>query len=208
MTEAWERLQKVIDSTGLSVNAFALSIGLPRGENLYQIKRGNNGISVDLAQRIHANYPQYSVAWLLLGIPESFIADDLGKIVRLPFYKDIQSTEFPSPQAPDDHLVLSESLAQHADFAVPYADDILNPYLHDAILLLKKQKAQDIILFGNIYLIETPEFRLFRIVKNDYQNPTSVHLSSLRSDYGDIIIPKDRITGLWLVVGAISGLFY
>ena len=29
----------------MTVNYFALYIGLPRGENLYQIKKGNNGIS-------------------------------------------------------------------------------------------------------------------------------------------------------------------
>ena len=51
----WERL------------AFALRIGLPRGENLYRIRRGANGISRDLAERIHARYPQYSIRWLLSG---------------------------------------------------------------------------------------------------------------------------------------------
>ncbi|MCC8062859.1 MAG: hypothetical protein LIO68_06420 [Rikenellaceae bacterium] len=46
---AWERLSEVIGYSGLSVNAFAKAIGLKRGENLYQIKRGNNGISTKLA---------------------------------------------------------------------------------------------------------------------------------------------------------------
>lgn len=37
---AWERLSEVIGYSGLSVNAFAKAIGLKRGENLYQIKKG------------------------------------------------------------------------------------------------------------------------------------------------------------------------
>ena len=65
--EDWQRLQQIIDDSGLTINAFARHIGLSRGENLYQIKRGHNGISRDLAERIHARYPQYSIRWLLSG---------------------------------------------------------------------------------------------------------------------------------------------
>lgn len=36
----------------MTVNYFARYIGLTRGENLYRIKRGDNGISRDLADRI------------------------------------------------------------------------------------------------------------------------------------------------------------
>ena len=64
---AWERLSEVIGYSGLSVNAFAKAIGLKRGENLYQIKKGNNGISPNLAKRINRVLPCFSVAWLLFG---------------------------------------------------------------------------------------------------------------------------------------------
>lgn len=57
----WERLEKVIRASGHNVNSFARHIGLRRGENLYQIKKGNNGISRDVAERIHTLFPQYSV---------------------------------------------------------------------------------------------------------------------------------------------------
>lgn len=70
-SESWERIQKVIERSGFSVNGFARHIGLSRGENLYQIKKGNNDISKDLAQRINNHYPGYSVGWLLTGIPDA-----------------------------------------------------------------------------------------------------------------------------------------
>ena len=41
------------------------------GENLRQIRRGNNGISRDLALRIHTHFPQYGIGWLLTGIDDS-----------------------------------------------------------------------------------------------------------------------------------------
>ena len=69
--EDWQRLQQIIDDSGLTINAFARHIGLSRGENLYQIKRGHNGISRDLALRIHTHFPQYGIGWLLTGIDDS-----------------------------------------------------------------------------------------------------------------------------------------
>ncbi len=63
----WERLAEIIRRSGLSINAFALRIGLPRGGCGRDSRRGANGISRDLAERIHARYPQYSIRWLLSG---------------------------------------------------------------------------------------------------------------------------------------------
>ena len=54
----WQRIEMVIQQSKLTVNAFARHIGLPRGENLYQIKKGNNGISLDVAKRIVSKFPQ------------------------------------------------------------------------------------------------------------------------------------------------------
>ena len=48
----WQRIEAVIKWANMSTNYFARHIGLARGENLYQIKRGNNGISLDVADRI------------------------------------------------------------------------------------------------------------------------------------------------------------
>lgn len=53
----WQRIEMVIQQSKMTANAFARHIGLPRGENLYQIKKGNNGISLDVANRICQRYP-------------------------------------------------------------------------------------------------------------------------------------------------------
>lgn len=63
----WQRLEQVIKWTGLSTNAFATGIGLKRSENLYQIKRGNNRISKNLAELIVRKYGSVNRAWLLTG---------------------------------------------------------------------------------------------------------------------------------------------
>lgn len=65
--DCWKRIEDVIKMSRMTTNAFARHIGLARGENLYQIKRGNNGISLDLANRITAKFPEVSKLWLLTG---------------------------------------------------------------------------------------------------------------------------------------------
>lgn len=81
----WQRIEMVVKMSGMSVNAFARCIGLARGENLYQIKKGNNGISRDLAKRITDYYPQISFSWLMTGEGAMTIN---GKSERgIPFYK-------------------------------------------------------------------------------------------------------------------------
>ena len=63
----WQRIDSVIRWANMTINYFALYIGLPRGENLYQIKKGNNGISRNLADKIVTKFPEISLAWLLTG---------------------------------------------------------------------------------------------------------------------------------------------
>lgn len=59
---------------------------LPRGENLYQIKRGNNGISRDVAERIVAKFPEIDLLWLLTGNGQMFSGGrQLG--TQIPFYR-------------------------------------------------------------------------------------------------------------------------
>ena len=81
----WERIEAVIKWANMTTNYFARYIGLARGENLYQIKRGNNGISFDVANRIVAKFPQIDKLWLLTGEGQMF-ADSRERGARIPFY--------------------------------------------------------------------------------------------------------------------------
>lgn len=52
---------------------FCTQYRVETSENLYQIKKGNNGISRDLATLITTKYPSVSKAWLLTGEGEMFV---------------------------------------------------------------------------------------------------------------------------------------
>ena len=82
----WQRIESVIRWANMTTNYFARYIGLPRGENLYQIKRGNNGISRDVAERIVAKFPEIDLLWLLTGNGQMFSGGrQLG--TQIPFYR-------------------------------------------------------------------------------------------------------------------------
>lgn len=105
---SWQRLETIIKMSGMSINAFARCIGLSRGENLYQIKKGNNGISRDLAQRITNYYPQISFTWLMTG--EGSMVVEAGSAQGIPFYncscvEDLARIE---TNEPDSYVVMPE----------------------------------------------------------------------------------------------------
>lgn len=120
---AWQRLERIIERSELTVNAFARYIGLPHGENLYQIRKSKNRISRALAQRIHDKFPQYPVAWLICGESETVgVGRGDAPTARLPVYRNLSAAAFPPKGKPDGYLLLSTAQAGRAQLAVPAAD--------------------------------------------------------------------------------------
>ena len=74
----WERLRSVIMHCNMTTNMFARHIGLPNGELMYHIKRGNYNISERLADRIVALHPKIDRRWLLTGEGTIF-SDETGE---------------------------------------------------------------------------------------------------------------------------------
>ncbi len=104
----WQRIDSVIRWANMTINYFALYIGLPRGENLYQIKKGNNGISRNLAYKIVTKFPEVSLAWLLTGEGQMFVDEKLCG-VQIPFYQvDIES-----------HITRLDQLTPNREMVIP-----------------------------------------------------------------------------------------
>ena len=133
------------------------------------------------------------------------LTDKDGPVVRIPLYRELRFEESVPAKEVDERLVVSASVANGAEFAMPYTDDILNPYLRNSVLLLREHKDEE-ILYGNIYLIATEKTRMFRIVQED-KNPETLRLKALQpSVFNDILIHRDRIVSMWLAVGAVCNM--
>ena len=83
----WSRLKKVIIRFEKTINGFAMQIGLQRAENLYHIRKGNYGISQDLADRIIKCDPEIDRTWLLSGVGNMLKSDGVQQ-EQIPFYID------------------------------------------------------------------------------------------------------------------------
>lgn len=66
-----ERIQMIADMNGLSLNAFARSLGYKSAQIFYDIKKGKHRISRELANKIHEKYLNFDLAWILTGHRES-----------------------------------------------------------------------------------------------------------------------------------------
>lgn len=62
-----ERIKKLEEFTGLSLNKLAAAIGIKSPQTFYDIKSGKHGISKDLADKIKAKYLNLNMSWLLSG---------------------------------------------------------------------------------------------------------------------------------------------
>ena len=60
------RIQKIIDEQGISLNSFAQEIGVNRS-TISHILTGRNKPSVEVLQKILKRFPSLSPDWLLLG---------------------------------------------------------------------------------------------------------------------------------------------
>lgn len=175
-TEKWHRLEQVIKWTGLSINAFALHIGLKRSENLYQIKKGNNGISHDLAELITAKYPSISKGWLLTGEGEQPLQPQ--------FYMD-----FPP--------------LKRCDLAALSLSDAMQPEVPAGSYVLLRRQNPDELLPGAMCLIFSETFKGIRIVRQSPHDGELLLLPRNTEAYDPISIKREAIRKLFVVEGII-----
>jgi hypothetical protein len=66
MTES-ERIRKIIDYYDVSANKLSIQLRLGTPQVLYDVLKGKNGISKDLAEKITIHCKEFNPGWLLTG---------------------------------------------------------------------------------------------------------------------------------------------
>ena len=198
--ENWTRLYAVIQWAGMTTNYFAHHIGLPCGENLYQIKRGNNGISKDVANRIVERFPDINKAWLLTGIGNMF-ADNTSLASSFSYYnQNIEEVKSISGLAKDDYKMFVPQLSS-CDLAISYHGPAMGKrYPANTTLFLKKISTNDVIS-GNIYAIVTEDYCIVRKAFWCEDDSTLRLESDNRDLYEDISLETEKIKEIYLVIG-------
>ena len=208
---SWDRLKKVIDWSGLSVNSFAKHIGLKRAENLYQIKKGNNSISKDLSELIAIKYCNISKFWLLTGEGDMFISDsekanDESLLKKIPFYNyDISLLKIENGKIPPAEQYIEVPLLNNCDFATLCVGESMTPDIPSGSIVTLKEINIDLLLPGEMYYIVTNEFSTVKFLRTVENDPSKLRLvPGNTDDYDESLLSKNSIRHLFLVKGVIS----
>ena len=202
----WQRLEQVIKWTGLSTNAFASAIGLKRSENLYQIKRGNNRISKNLAELIAAKYPAVVPAGLRPDQgemrPEQWPLAGAAPACGIPYYqmdvlRVVAAAETPAPTA---HLSLP-GFEECTLAALAPAGDLDAALPAGAILLLQPVEPSAMLLPDEIYVVATEDFALLRYLKPDPTTVGGLLLVTRNAARDPLPVRRDQLKKLFLVKG-------
>jgi len=208
---SWNRLEKVIDWSGLSVNSFAKSIGLKRAENLYQIKKGKNSISKDLSELIAIKYCNISKSWLLTGEGDMFIGetekvDNESLLKKIPFYNyDISMLKLENGKIPKTDQYIEVPLLNNCDFATLCVGESMTPDIPAGSIVTLKEIDIDLLLPGEMYYIVTDKFSTVKFIRTVENNPSQLRLvPGNKDDYDESLLDKSLIRYLFLVKGVIS----
>lgn len=212
MNTSWERLEALIDSTSLSINAFAKSIGLKRAEVLYRIRSGKNAISKELADTITTQYCNISKAWLLTGEGTMFLGDEDKTAIehyKIPFYNVISTSIISAEEDKTNTLkplyYIDVPGMVNCDFAALFFGSSMAPEIPSGSIVTLKEIHLASVLPGEMYMIVTDQYttiKYLRAVENDHSKIRLVPQNIV--DYDEILMDKSTIKRLFLVKGVIS----
>lgn len=184
----------------MSTNYFARYIGLPRGENLYQIKRGNNGISRDVANRIVEKFPQISKLWILTGEGQMFASSELCG-AQIPYYNIAveQGVLMLERLVPTWNLVIPGLPA--CDFAMRYDGREMGAAVPSGTIVLLTKTESAMVIPGAEYVIVGRKIVTLRQVWPDAEAKTWRLVAGDKLNFGDIVLDDNEIVSLYKVVG-------
>lgn len=196
----WQRIESVISWANMTTNYFARYIGLPRGENLYQIKRGNNGISRDVAQRIVDRFPEIDLLWLLTGEGQMF-ADACLRGSQIPLYRaDVEHDLLQREGSEPDEELVVPSLAD-CDLAMIYSGEAMAARIPAGTVVFLKKADVDEIIPGGEYVIVYGKIVTLRFVRAA-DDPEHWRLVACdRALFDDILVRKDAVEAVYKVRG-------
>lgn len=206
---SWQRLEQVVKWAGISTNKFALSIGLKRSENLYQIKRGAFGISKELSSLITQKYPQINRAWLLTGDGQMLTgaaAAGIDPETAVPFF-NIDATQLQDLdlKSTSPRFFLSIPSVSKADFAAQCMGNSMVPEIPNGSIVVLKRVDIDTFLPGSSYLIITKDFSTIKVIRTVAGDNTKLLLVPRNTvDFDEVTIDKNKIKKLFAVKAVVN----
>jgi len=193
---AWYRLEEIRKHAGVSsTNAFAYVIGLKRSENLYQIKKGNHGISKLLANRIAQCYPEVNKLWLMTGEGSMLLngkSTEMGT-KRLIYLEDIYEADFDSSV---NYVYITQWIVRHACYLVRYTGAPMFGIWPGNLLLLSEHGH---IRYGELHFVEYKGKRFFSVIHMSGEEGTVILTNPLKNS--SVKVEESALVRVYYVTG-------
>ena len=203
----WARLIKVIRRFDKSINSFAMHIGLHRAENLYHIRKGNFGISSDLADKIVNSDPEIDRTWLLSGVGAMLKSECIDP-EQVPFYLDEAEVILPNILDMEPSGYITMPYKTNCDLVVRSFSKPMSDTVSAAQDLFLKRVEVNEVVQGNEYvlILDRPNDNvLWRRVRWVSRNPDEWRLVACnRDEFKDEFINRSEVKAAWRVIARLA----
>lgn len=224
MSEISKRLKELPDALNISTAAFERSISVSNG----YLRNIKGTPSVDKIERVLKSYPQVSRNWLLTGEGEMLKSEDPhnispqfeileepnGKKGLIPFYGDIQSTggdvllraDIDGGQIYPTSWIDAGDFFREATAIIEHIGESMIEYPNKCMIAIKKVDDMTLLVNGDVYVIETSEYRVTKKVLDNSEYITGYSTNPETYPDGQLVyapmkIPKDKIRAMYTVLG-------
>lgn len=193
-------LAKYREETKLNQEQFAKRIGIHR-TSLIRIEKSQDPVSKSIIHKLNL----------------AFESNNLEKPRHLIYYYDIDATAMPLEIFSNKNVTPTAKLDlpgyAGSQIAVNIAGHSMYPTIESgSMVLCKEVEDKSIILYGEVYLIVTHDYRMVKRVKKHPKTGWIIaasdnhngHSSESGKTYDDIELPINKILYLYLVTGSIK----
>lgn len=206
----YQRIERIMEYYNLNPNSLAVSIGLKRAQNLYDIRDGKvQSISNNLAEKIITVFPVINKNWLLTGNGNMTYNEDTklnNKLIKL--YDVEASGGFGSFESMiDENKVVGEFVIptfSSAEWMIYVKGSSMYPkYSSGDIIACKQLNESKFLQWNKVYVLATKEQGL--LVKRLMPSEKEKHIQAVsdNKDYPPFDVPEDEIIGIAIVLGVI-----
>ena len=200
------RLGEVLRLSGMSSHAYAKSVQIDPSAFAKKIK-GQMNLSPNDLEKLE-KFGGISKDWLLTGQGE--MKAEANKDVpssAVPVYDgdvtcNLSETRTYSDMPIEGYIDLP--LVSKGTIVLKAHGESMVPTVNDGdYIAMRPLQSWDYIMYGNIYVVELPEYRALKRVRKG-SDDEHIILRSDNDNYDDVEVPKSDIRSLWVVENIIS----
>lgn len=200
-----ERLKAIRDHWGLtSWSEMARRMGLKSSQMFYDVRAGNHDISRNMADKIVAAFPGLNWEWVFKG-EGTMLSSDEPTGLAVPLMDAAKSEDTPYIKVKSAQI---GEFYPDADMAMCGIGEAMTEYSPDAILVLKKNATDALLIPGRNYVFFIDGLCLCRRYQTSEDENEAMLYASSEKRYADgrlcyepIKVKKDKITEVYSVIG-------